>query len=650
MIVLLISAVAIIISIFLYYKNINRALLRIVAFIIFFIVITNVTLNVRSKEIVNPPAFLVDYSASMAKYVPNIAEEINKITFPHSLFFFSETLQEAKADEAIQKKVTGLGRFTDITSALSMVSRLNPSAIIVISDGNHNYGASPLSKVDELKAPVYCFGVGSTTQRDISIVDVLYPAYAFTGDSIKIEVVIESKEFTGGKGEIWLRSSPQKKGQKKSFFLGDVIAKNTVEFLIYATEPGLQKVHLYVTPQSGEDTQANNTYDFSIHILEKKIEVLYFTNHLSFNTKFILRVLGEDSHVELFPLIKTSEDRFLTLNNEKEEDIPPPLDEFDALILDNVNFSQLPWRSIEEFLNKGKGILCLGSIEGLTDTWRRILPIDITETVVKGHYPLKIIQPFSLLSIGDDYPPLSRINRIIGVKENGVIIAEADQFPIIAYRNYGKGLVFQMNAIDIGIWQFLQTGLKQEDLLSRLIGDIIRFISPVGQKGRLVLTSIHRDYVVGETIDLTLQSFDRDFRPAAGGDFYCDVENIKIPFFEIKEGTYEATFVAKKSGTFQIKATGKLGPETLNSKALKITVSRKAIETERGLNKQLLKTLAEITGGSYHSLEELEDFKLPPSEDRYISKQINFNSPISYFLIFILFAVDWLLRRKRGTI
>jgi hypothetical protein len=251
---------------------------------------------------------------------------------------------------------------------------------------------------------------------------------------------------------------------------------------------------------------------------------------------------------------------------------------------------------------------------------------------------------------GDDYPPITRINRTWGAKNKATIIAQTSHIPLIAYVKYGAGLVFQINSLDLGTWQFLQSVVKEKEEFSILISDIIRFLSPLGQKKRLVLKSLRQDYSLGETINLTLQSFDRNFKIAGGGDFYTEFRNRKIPFFEVVKGIYEATLIAEAKGEFSILSKGKLGEEILESNNLQISISTKEIEIEQSLNKKMLQTLAEITGGKYYRMEELENFQLPEPREEFVSRKADINSPITYFLIFALLAADWILRRIQGII
>ncbi len=645
MIVLLISIAALGLTIYLYIRNLKFAPLRILSIILLYVLITGFVFSLKMKKKSTSPVLLVDYSASMANYFSTVAPIIKKIEFPHSLVFFSESLYSQVLDDSVP-----FGKYTNIADALLKVSKLQPSAIVLISDGNHNFGHTPLADIENLDIPIYCFGVGAAPHRDVAIVDVSYPEYAYIGDSVQIEVTVQSQQFEGGRGIIKLKPAKKNKPQSKSFPLSSIKAKNSISFWVYTSQLGEEKNLIQITPQPGEETYDNNEFEFSLKILEKKIKVLYYTEHLSFNAKFIMQILTQDNYIDFQPLVKVKDNRYLRLGGRQSQPTKSELGTYDVLILDNINLRTLPWNNLKDLLQKGLGILCLGKITGHTDEWRDILPVNTADLPIKGNHIIKIIEPFSCLVPGDDYPPLSYINRVVGIKENAVIVAEANHMPIIAYRSYGRGMVFQINVLDIGTWQFLQMGLKQKDVLSYLITDIVRFVSMAGKNRRLVLQSLNKDYLVGQTIELTLQSYDRDFKFAGGGDFYGEFEGKKIPFFEVKRGIYKSSLIAEESGTFHVKAFGRLNEEMLSSNELEIRIKEGTIETARGLNQEYLQTLSAKTSGKYYSINELSTFTYMKPKESYVVKKLGFDSPFSYFLIVCLLAIDWFLRRRQGII
>jgi len=644
LIVSLISLFGIILTVFLYLKNLTQAPLRIASFVILYLLITGFVLSIPIKEKSSPPALLIDYSASMTRYFPAVVQETDKIVSPHSRFFFSESLIETAPEGNLPS-----GAFTDITGAIKEISKMHPLAILLISDGNHNYGSPPFSIIENVDIPIYCFGVGTETRRDAAIMDVNYPEYAFMGDSVKIEVIIQSQGFEGGEGNIHLLSIQKKREQKKSFLLSNVKAKNKVDFWIHTSQLGEEKFLVRLKPQPGEETYENNEFEFSLKTLKERLKVLYYTEHLSFNTKFVLRALEQDDHIEFLALSQIDKERYNNLTTQQHVALPE-LSRFDVLLLDNVALQKLPWRDVDEYLKQGLGIACIGTIESYTNSWREILPITTTGLPLKGKHRITIVEPFSCLAPGDEYPPFTYINRVMSIKEDAVIIAEVENMPVIAYSNYEQGIIFQISGVDIGTWQFIQHGLTQRNLLSCLMSDIVRFISPEGKHRRLILKSMRNDYTIGETIELTAQSYDRTFRRTGGGDFFIQFNGERIPFFEVSKGIYKASFVAERSGVFRLEASGKLDEETLRSNELDIKVSSRPVEIEQGLNREILQTLSSETGGEYYSIDELDAFEIPVPQERKTLRKLNLDSPISYIVLLCLLVIDWFLRRRQGII
>jgi len=644
LIILLISIIAIGLTALLYYRNIHLAPLRIIAIVIFYLLISGASLSFKIPMKTQKPLLLVDCSASMSDNFPLILQEIKKIDFPHRVLFFSETLYTSIPVESIPS-----GSYTDITGALLKVSKEAPF-IILVSDGNHNYHRPDWNKIGKSSTPVYCFGIGGTPGKDLAIVDLLYPEYGFAGDSFNVKVIVQSQGFKNGRGKIKLRSKNKKIKSNRSFPLTEEPTKNEVDFKIYTPYPETLFFSINLLPQAGEETYKNNNLSFSIQILKGKIDVLYYTEHLSFNTRFIFRALSADPYTNLIPLVKVAPQKYINLNGYKEQGALPPLNKFDVLVLDNVNSDSLPWQNLGEEVKQGLGLLHIGLTEGRNPFLRNLLPISTTGFPIKIQEKIVIKEPFSCLIPGDDYPPFSYINRVIGTKKESVILAEAGRIPIIGYLRLDRGIIFQINGVEIGSWQFLQTGLKQKDLLTPLLGDIIRFISTAGRNRRLILSSLRKNYSIGETIELSLQSYDRNFKPCGGGEFYVDLFGKKIPFFETRPGIYKASFPAPQKGTYRLTASGNLGDEILTSNELILKIKQGDLESEHSLNKEFLKTLASKTGGRYSPFDSLERFSMPVVQKSYQEKSFNFNTPLSYFLIFILLTADWFLRRKRGII
>ncbi len=612
-------------------------MIRILAVIFLYLLISNVSIQLQKTVELSPPVLLFDFSPSMKNHIKKILPEIDSLKFKYKKIFFSESVY---TDTSGVKP-----RFTNITSALRYGERLNPSNIILISDGNHNYGPAPEEILDNFKTPVYCFVTGNKSVSDQSIANVFYSDYAFRNETTAVEVVIETKGFGGGVGRIGLKSDGIE--IVKDFRLSENHTHQSVEFKIVPGKIGEQKFKISLTPQVGESDYSNNEYNFSILIFERKIMVLYYTDHPSFNTQFIKNSLKKNIDIEYSELVRISNSKYHTRGRYVNNGIVE-LKQFDIIIFDNIDGTVNI--DLKDFLNKGKGILIAGDILGINNSLNDILAFPVAGGQILEELPINILSPFSLLTPAEEYAPVSKINRTLGLNQNTTLIARAGEFPLIGYRKVGNGFVFQINISELGVWHFTQLNLYNKDILNPLIRDILRFLSPYGKNERLLLKTAKNQYRIGEQIRFELKTYDQNLSPGSGGEFYLNFQNKKIPFFEVKPGIYEASLFSEKSGEFDVFAMGNLNNDTLKSNKLDLNIIEVEIEPEELINEQLLEQIALKTNGGYYDISQLKEFNPPERQKRYEVVKFSFDRPILYFLIFVLIVIDWIIRKKGGMV
>jgi hypothetical protein len=588
----------------------------------------------------NDPIVIIDHSQSMKNHIPTVLERVANLDFQHALFFSQESL-------LIEERPQALGNHTDLRSAMEKAGKMEPAFLILITDGNHNFGLSPLSIVEDFDIPIYVYGISEAKPNDISIIEVAHPDYAYQDDSIKIEAIIESAGFESGTSEAILRTVTGKNIAVQSFQLSEVSARSKFDFTYIAAEPGSLQLTVYVPPKPNETSYDNNEYPFYLNILDEKIRILYFTNHISFNTEYMLRALNADARLSVSSMTHVDADRYWSIKNGKENPQLPDIADFDVLIFDNVSLERLPWRNVEKTIQDGTGLILTGAIEGINAVWREMLPINATGSILHGTYQLSIVEPFSALN-NNDLPPVRNLQHVMGKNQNAVVVARAGEMPVVAYGVHGRGKIYQICVVDLGAWHFMQRGLLGDDFLYYLLGDAVRFVSATSKHQRLILTTVDKEYALGAEIKLSLQSYDRDFRRVGGGDFYLVTDTRKIPFYETKRGQYEASFVVEQKGRLRIFAEGQLNDEWLTSKILDINVSSRPLENELRLNRELLQRITAATNGEFHKLEELDNIKLPIMPSKKVIRVIDFDSPVIYCIVLVLLAVDWILRRRRG--
>jgi hypothetical protein len=640
LILLSISILAIVISVLVYRRQPLELILRLASIVCIYLLISNYSLTINEDAPPSKPIVLVDYSMSMAHSIPRILDAVSKIDFPHELFFFNENLL---TDIEPQHP----GSYTDMTRAIMEADKMQPSIMLLITDGNHNFGASPLTILDGIKAPVYIYGIGEETPRDVSIIDITSPKYAHLGDSIQITVIVASSGFSAGTGQMALYLASGKKLATQIFPLSSTPARRRLDLWYVAADTGASRLRVNIEPQPDEISYDNNRANLSLEVLKQKIMVLYYTDHISFNTKFLLESLSRDANLSVSSIVDQGSGKYSRVEGGYDVNALQEPAGFDVVILDNANLARIPWTNLPGLLNNGKGIVLIGKIEGLNEQWRNITPINTTAGILEGTHKIEITEPFSVLSDGD-YPPARNVNRIVSSKQDATVLARTNNLPVIGFRQQGKGRIFQICIGDLGTWNFLQRGLKNKDLLNDFIGDVVRFLSPMGTHTRLMLETKKRDHAVGETMHLTLQSYDRNFRSAGGGDFFLVADGAIIPFYETRHGSYEADVVLQETGVQHMFAQGEIDGDTLRSNAIDVNITPRSDETEQRLNRVLLESIATQTDGKFLTLDELTRTTPPDTERRKASKVINLNSPVIYFAVLIMLTADWILRRRRG--
>jgi hypothetical protein len=644
LIALFVSAAIFIGALFLYRTSILFAALRGVAIIMLYVIITGFSLPIKKAVKQAPPLVLIDASQSMEPYVDTINGLLKQLEFEHTTLYFGEKLMETRIDS-----IEPHGTYTDIIGALRSVTSIHPSAIILVSDGNHNCQNAPLSLLRGYTIPVFAFGIGKEIPQDVALLEVIYPDYVYRGDSIDIEVTVQSYGYENGTATVELMFDHSQKKQRRTFRLSKTKAKNTLTFRAECTQAADTGITVTVLPSPGETYTLNNTQKFHLTSIDRKIRVVYYTEHISFNTKFVMQTLDQYPRIDATCIARSPSGRYIDPRTGLDQPLPS-LDTVDVLIADNISCTMLPWPHITEAVNAGLGLLCMGTIQQLTSQWQTLLPITIAEVITEGTFPVTITNGFSCLVRNKVYPPFSYIHRVLGVREHAVTIAEANNAPAIAYQRHGQGTVFQINSVDIGTWHFMQKGMNQIDILSCLLPNIVSFIALEGRSKRLILSSSQRNVRINERVNLVLKSYDHDFRPAGGGDFWIDVPNREIPFFEIQKGVYSASFTLERSGDLSLTASGMLENELLTSNTLLLHVNESDLEYVQTLNRILLSEIAQHTGGAYYPIDSLPHFTVPESSPEYRIARVDLNNPFGYMFVVVLFMIDWIVRRRRGMV
>jgi hypothetical protein len=269
LIALLISALA---SWFLYrheynWSRLTNQILTALRFVVIFFVavlLLGPVIRMVSNETEKPAiAIVLDQSSSMwladsvsaKKILPQLESFRNKL---------ASSGYEIVTRDFSGHAVTGIfgSPVSDLNSAINQTELdfegRNLSGIVVVSDGIYNSGVSPLYQ--PAATPVYALGFGDTTQRrDLKFKSLQYNRVTYLGNRFPVRAEIQVLGDLNGSFEI----SAKAKGRTIASQRAVIQPGNKFmpfEFLLDATEPGLQRIDFAVTPIRGEHNPQNNKF------------------------------------------------------------------------------------------------------------------------------------------------------------------------------------------------------------------------------------------------------------------------------------------------------------------------------------------------------------------------------------------------------
>src|SRR5258705_2303666 len=114
------------------------------------------------------------------------------------------------------------------------------AGVLLVTDGANNTGAQPLESAAALRqesTPIYVYGVGITSPRDIIVANVFAPDVTFVKDEVAVTVRVRSQSLKNETADVVLKLG------------SDTVAKKTITF----AGDGEQVVPLRFTPHTQVD-------------------------------------------------------------------------------------------------------------------------------------------------------------------------------------------------------------------------------------------------------------------------------------------------------------------------------------------------------------------------------------------------------------
>lgn len=586
------------------------------------------------------------------------------------MFRFSERLLETEPTDT----AGWLGPATDIATSLDQLStRLRGeglAGVVLISDGAHNLGQSPVQTIDDLSASVYPVLVGAGQPPvDVALTTATHASLGYVGRPMNVEVRLESvgldrtdhliRIYDGDRvvavSPISIRSGRQ-----------DVVVTVTPD------RPGVRLLRVVVPPIEGEAEISNNEVLSEIEVLTSRASVLLLGTP-SDDFAFVRRVIEADSNVAVQVIYPDSPqgwgyDARSALSAVETHDLVVLHDVPSALLTSDIQ------AALSDRVRSGGGLLVVGGGASIV----RSLPVLPVEQETSGYrtgtFGGRLTaaaerHPVTRISVDaaadrdawSNLPPFTGVEGVSVRERTGsqVLVETEAGDPLVVVANVDQGKVVVVAARGFARQARMMWGIGETDRTVRSFwSNAVRWLLTRESVRKLRVTTDREIYRSGEPITFRVEYFDDLLRPTDGAEVLLEVENAHTGVSIVPgrgNGVYEVRSPGLPQGRHAFRVTAQVEGGDEETYDGDITVGRYSVEFENLLaNASLMEALARRSGGRLLQpadlAEFLQDMKLSPQPHVSVRRFDLWGKQWPLALLVVGFTFEWFVRRRRGML
>ena len=533
------------------------------------------------------------------------------------------------------------------------------AGIFLATDGGNNTGTDPLEAARLARAegvPLYIYGVGITSPRDIIVANLFTQEVAFVKDELPVTVRVRGQSLRGESAKITLTLGDEVVASRDLTFAGD--EEQTVALPFTPKQVGEYELRASIPPRDDEAAKDNNAVSQRLKVIDSKIKVLMLEESPRWEFRYLQSVLLRDRRIELKcwlaegdPGIAEGEGSpyVKAFPQTKEE-----LFKYDLVVLGDVGAKdigvpQMEW--LGEFVSKfGGSCLFLAGARNNPTAFRgteleKMLPVELLENPARNaglERPTTLeltslgrTNPMLRLSPKEDenaaiwkrFPKVYWVARVTRPKAAAqVLLQDSDatkgtrfgKMPVVALQQYGLGQVLYVGTDNTWRWR-RNADERFYPILWGQIAQKLGLAHLLGGSKRTQFSTDKQSYAVGERVAIYARLYTADFNPlkdasiegsyvvkAADGTVPPDAtrQGVTLRAVPDQPGMYRGDFTVLTPGVHQFSV--KSDPATI----FEFSATEARFEFgETAMNEALLKQMAELSGGEFYREENL--YQLP---------------------------------------
>jgi uncharacterized membrane protein len=622
---------------------------------------------------------------------------------------FSSVTDLSSGIVATQKSVTASENSGDTPSKDTEAAE-SKTAIVLITDGQHNSGPSPLQTAQVLGSqgvPFFSVSLGASQQAaDLAVIGLEHPDLVFQKDHVRGVMVIRD-QMTPGKPFV-AQISYQDEVLWQQQLVTQNVAERRIEFDFeideLVTKLGAQfasdiKQHavplefqasIAALPEESETD--NNQRAMRLAAIVSSYKVLLIDGRSRWETRYLRNVFERDEQWSINTVIVGPGTDHAGLTRGAEEgQFPGKREElfaYDLVIFGEVApelFNEQDFQWLSEFVEtRGGGIVFIdgqrGRLRQLASTkLGSLIPVEwLNETISAKPTSLQLTDKGaseSALRLSPDaeqnrrfwteLPPphsLVAVNALPGAEVLIEANVDGRQRPAMVTRLFGSGRVVYLAFDESWRWRFKTADLWHQRAWNQLAKYVMpRPFAVSDEYVSLDTGSVRYDF--GATVDVRARLLGLDGKPATGVSadalVWRDgriVSTVSLTPDADVPGIYRGRVAALPEGEYEVsvRAAG-YSDAALKARSRFVVLPPESGEmTQTSANETLLKQIAAASGGDYLREEELyrlTELLSPLSSGRVVESDTQIWQSYWWFAaIVILLTAEWGLRKRAGLL
>ncbi|MCG8310975.1 MAG: VWA domain-containing protein [Cytophagales bacterium] len=537
----------------------------------------------------------------------------------------------------------------------------NLSNVLLFSDGLYNLGNNPAFYPYNFS--VSTVGLGDTTQRpDLNLNAVLYNKIAYQGNKFPVVAELFSYNLAGKTAIVQLR----KKGDiidQKQVKISNQNQFDQIEFLVEASESGMNRYRLSVLPVDGEFITSNNTKEAYVDIIDGKQKILLLAPSPHPDIKAIKNALESNENYELVIHIEG-------INNYID-------DQYDAVILHQVPDKRRKYLQILNKISREK--IPAFFIYGNQSDINRFNDLNGAVRIQPISYQRDNAFPFynpefsKFLYQDENIEALNEFSPVKVPFANFDVLPQSEVmfFQKVGKINTQKPLLLIHRADDWNSAVFLGEGFwswrlqeyskfQTHRAFDEMISKIIQFLSTKADKRKFKVYPVKDEFLNSEIVVFETEVYNDIYEQTYGHKIDLKItdeqNNTKGYSYVTSEKNSKYRIRGLENGIYSYDASAVIEGENEISSGT-FTVNDLQIETTKlTADHNLLRNIAALNQGKFYGKNQLDQLR----EDVLNQEMINevyssekylaiINMKWGFFILILFISAEWFLRKFHGS-